>query len=61
MMRHFNIGPKAEGQPAADVGLAAQLGDPTDTVSEGEFQIDYSEDGDYECEICGRRLGVLDC
>ena len=55
-------GPKATGKDAASLGLhQGPNGDPLDTVSEGEFQVDYSEDGGYECELCGRTLSARDC
>ena len=60
LCRH--CGHLATGQSAAELGLSeGPNGDPLDTVSEGESQVDYNEDGfDYECELCGCTLGYSD-
>ena len=58
LCRH--CGAKATGKSASDLGLVSHNSDPLDTVSEGESQIDYSERGDYECELCERTLGYSD-
>ena len=58
-------GVKAQGKPAADLNFSVSTyGEPLDTVSEGEFAMDYKESAASgfvcECEICGRVLRTSD-